>query len=55
MLLLGDNSAGVAHARKTHRGKYGEVTPLRQRGGGGAPPPYPLKEERRERSQRDRR
>ena len=42
MLLLGGNSAGVAHARKTHRGKYGEVTPLRQRGGGGAPPPYPL-------------
>ena len=39
MLLLGGNSVGVAHARKTHRGKYGEATPWRQRGGGGSPPP----------------
>ena len=36
---------GVAHARKTHRGKYGELTPLRQRGGRGTPLPYPLKRE----------
>lgn len=50
MLLLGGNSVGVAHARKTHRGKYGEATPWRQRGGGGSPPPYPLKERCREES-----
>jgi hypothetical protein len=51
MLLLGGNSVGVAHARKTHRGKYGEATPWRQRGGGGSPPPYPLRKGPRERSQ----
>ena len=46
MLLLGGNSAWVAHARKTHRGKYGEATPLRQPGGGSTPPPYPLRGDR---------
>src|SRR5512133_3108029 len=38
----GVRSAGSPGARKGHAGKYGELTPLRQRGGGGTPPPYPL-------------
>lgn len=33
---------GSPGARKTHAGKCGETTPLRQRGGRGSPLPYPL-------------
>jgi hypothetical protein len=39
---------GSPVARKTHDGQYGELTPLRQRGGSrwqsGHPLPYPLSE-----------
>ena len=41
---------GSPVARKTHDGQYGELTPLRQRGGSGwqsgHPLPYPLSEGR---------
>ena len=41
--LIQGTLSGVARAGKPHRGQYGELTPLRQRGGGGTiPPPYPL-------------
>jgi hypothetical protein len=39
--LMGQYNGGRPVARKSHAGKYGELTPLRQRGGRGFPSPLP--------------
>ncbi len=39
--LFGAIMRGPPSARKTHAGKYGELTPLRQRGGSGMASPLP--------------
>ena len=41
-LIKGVNSLGPPGARKTHAGKYRELTLLRQRGGTERSVPYPL-------------